>query len=452
MLPQFVEAAVPGTYKKSFVGKWSVGSAVHEMWPLRRGFDTSFGLVTSVLLDWYAHTADMEKAGLPPIFDWHRDDAPTTDYAGVYSTFALRDEAISHIDSLRDGERLFLYQAWNAVHRPVAVPEEHAEELGIAELMNAALDAGELQVRATYLGALKLVDDANAAIFDALGDEAVSTVWVQMSDNGGAVPYGGNNYPLRGRKGQLWQGAFVVPCFLWLGADLRAPGFEPGAIYDGLFHVSDWLPTLLGGVLGADLSNAGLYGMDLWGSLLGDDGAPSRDDVLLFADYDPEDPNDTQYAYRTTTHKVITGTSLCEVADARLASTGAYCVCDALSSSNKTFVLDLVADPSESVNLLDDPTVDATLLDGLRRGVQRAWDANVAAAQCSVSMPSAAIAAAREREPPRRRHASVRPTSSRRSKFLDAMPDPGPAWPFGELPCWHRRIGQPQRPPEFSCR
>ena len=31
MLPQFVEAAVPGTYKKSFVGKWSVGSAVHEM-------------------------------------------------------------------------------------------------------------------------------------------------------------------------------------------------------------------------------------------------------------------------------------------------------------------------------------------------------------------------------------------------------------------------------------
>ena len=74
--------------------------------------------------------------------------------------------------------------------------------------------------------------------------------------------------------------------------------------------------------------------------------------------------------------------------------------------------------------------------------MQRAWDANVAAAQYGAYLKSAAIAAA---------NASRLDGDMFVAPFLDAMLDPGPAWPFGELPRWHRRIGQPQRPPEFRC-
>ena len=63
--------------------------------------------------DWFAHTT-AASASSAPTFDWHRDDAPTSDYNGAYSTFAFRDEALAVIAALGD-KRLLLYQAWNAV-------------------------------------------------------------------------------------------------------------------------------------------------------------------------------------------------------------------------------------------------------------------------------------------------------------------------------------------------
>jgi len=53
---------------------------------------------------------------------------------------------------------------------------------------------------------------------------------------------GGRNAPLRGSKGSLYEGGVRVNAFIY--SPLLSK--YAGTIYSGLFHVSDWFPTLLG--------------------------------------------------------------------------------------------------------------------------------------------------------------------------------------------------------------
>jgi len=78
-----------------------------------------------------------------------------------------------------------------------------------------------------------------------------NTLLVHASDNG--ANYGslgerlsdvlGNSYPLRGAKTSAFEGGFRVPAFVGGG---RVPENRRGKTLDGLIHISDWYPTLLG--------------------------------------------------------------------------------------------------------------------------------------------------------------------------------------------------------------
>ncbi|KAK8772464.1 hypothetical protein V5799_021010 [Amblyomma americanum] len=90
------------------------------------------------------------------------------------------------------------------------------------------------------------LDDSVGAVVEALQEAGMlnNTVLVFSSDNGGA-PWGthasrGCNWPLRGSKGSLWEGAARAAAFLWSPL-LEAGG---GRLSQQLVHVADWLPTL----------------------------------------------------------------------------------------------------------------------------------------------------------------------------------------------------------------
>lgn len=102
--------------------------------------------------------------------------------------------------------------------------------------------------------------------------------------NGGANAFGGSNLPLKGDKGDLWEGGTRVPGFITF------PGQEQNLVRKrlsdtfilccfalsgknsvcfSLHHVTDWFPTLINAAGGSleDLGIAPLDGVDQWESL-----------------------------------------------------------------------------------------------------------------------------------------------------------------------------------------
>ena len=65
-----------------------------------------------------------------------------------------------------------------------------------------------------------------------------NTIFAFSSDNGGLPYQGANNYPYRGWKFSLWEGGVRSPGFI------AGPGIKQKD-YHNLFHVVDWMPTLL---------------------------------------------------------------------------------------------------------------------------------------------------------------------------------------------------------------
>lgn len=82
-----------------------------------------------------------------------------------------------------------------------------------------------------------------------------------ITDNGGQVLVGGNNFPLRGWKGSLWEGGTHGVGFVSGGA---VPESRKGTVSSELIHVSDWFPTLVQGVAGWNLNGTSLDGFNQW--------------------------------------------------------------------------------------------------------------------------------------------------------------------------------------------
>lgn len=115
------EALKPAGYTTLMSGKWHVGEQP-EHWPLRRGFDHYFGLISGASnyfrLDPGRRMAlDAEPFTPPPNNARSRD--------GFYMTNAIADHAVRMLREAPAGDPLLLYLAFTSPHWPLhALPED----------------------------------------------------------------------------------------------------------------------------------------------------------------------------------------------------------------------------------------------------------------------------------------------------------------------------------------
>lgn len=104
-----------------------------------------------------------------------------------------------------------------------------------------------------------------------------NTLVLFTSDNGGPVNHGANNKPLRGTKGQTFEGGIRTCTIAWW------PGRIPaGTSTDAITSMMDVLPTfarLAGGKVPADRK---IDGVDIWPVLAGNPARPPRDQFFYY--------------------------------------------------------------------------------------------------------------------------------------------------------------------------
>jgi arylsulfatase B/arylsulfatase I/J len=298
ILPQFLKKA--RGYSTHMIGKWDVGHFNDQFLPQQRGFDTFFGFYTS-FTSYFEYVSEMGECKDPACYYDMHDNEFTFAGNGTYATdlFAMRAvQVIEGHPRLTDktGHPLFLYFSPSAVHGPISEPSQaYVESLfgdpnqnisGRVAGLDVAIPTRTRRVFAAVLGSL---DDAIGEIVAALERSGLydDSLLIVASDNGaelGNVSYSnyGSNWPLRGRKGHLFEGGHRVPAFIH--SPLIAQSAR-GRTFKGIFHVSDWVPTLVSGVLGSPstLKTESIDGLDQMSALLGFT-PPTRTELLYSVD------------------------------------------------------------------------------------------------------------------------------------------------------------------------
>lgn len=235
-------------------GKWHLGFQPPHL-PPDHGFSEFRGSATAP--DYFTRIDRQGK------LDWWWNNTP--DAPEGYTTDLITHYAVDFIDRHHDRPFL-LYVAHEAIHFPWQGPDDPPHRVAgnnydedkwgvIPDPANVAAHIGPM---------LAAVDRSVGAITAALARHglAENTVVVLTSDNGGYLTYGhkfkniSSNGPLRGEKGQMYEGGHRVPMIVsW-------PGSIPAGISDATCNSIDILPTLAA-LTGVDAGHVDADGIDL---------------------------------------------------------------------------------------------------------------------------------------------------------------------------------------------
>ncbi len=226
------------------VGKWHLGYP-EPYQPNRRGWHWFHGL-----LQGSRSYFPIDEPSSHRVIQENGEALPEEGYV----TDRFGDAAVRYIEE-HAAEPFFLFVSFTAPHGPLQAKPEDLE----------TIDDVEKEQRRKFCGLVVALDRAVGRVLDALDahDLADDTFVVFTNDNGGQTQVGADNGPLRGRKGQLWEGGIRVPMAM------RWPGrIAAGTVIDDPVISLDLLPTFVGALDQAVEPDWRLDGMDL-GPLLG---------------------------------------------------------------------------------------------------------------------------------------------------------------------------------------
>jgi len=180
-----------------------------------------------------------------------------------YLTDELSDAAVRYINKQTDSEQPFmLYLAYNAPHTPLQATEKY-----LSRFPNI-----EDKKRKTYAAMVSAVDDGVGRVLKSLEETGVeeNTIVVFLSDNGGAHNNASDNGPLRGFKGDLFEGGIRVPFAMqWKGV------IPAGKTYEKAISSLDIMATVVAHTNVKISTERPLDGVNLIPYLIGEnDGEP----------------------------------------------------------------------------------------------------------------------------------------------------------------------------------
>nr|XP_039268997.1 arylsulfatase J-like [Styela clava] len=301
LLPEQLKAC---GYKTHMIGKWHLGFYKNKYLPWKRGFDSFFGILTGGASYYYHVKKDNALEGFT-MYD--SQFGPTMNYFGKYSTDIYSDKASDIITRHNKSKPLFLYLAHQAPHAPLENPPGLSNHYGHISNKNRRIYARMVSYMDKSICKLER-NLKKASLWD-------NTIFIFSTDNGGTPFFGGNNWPLRGTKKTLWEGGIKAVGFV-NGGHIKK--LKPAV--NGLFHISDWMPTLLHASKCPILRNTPpLDGINQW-NILSQKGISKRREILhnidpLTMELVREDRNTTlnvfdvriKAAIRHGTWKLITG-------------------------------------------------------------------------------------------------------------------------------------------------
>lgn len=338
-------------YQTAMVGKWHLGHAQQTYHPNSRGFEHFYG---------HLHT---EVGFFPPFAslggkDFQRNGVSIDDQG--YESYLLADEVSRYIRE-RDTEKpFFIYMPFIAPHTPLDAPEDLKAKYADMEddrgksrskmadntRFMAKLTRRE-SARPMYAAVVDGMDRSIGRVLDTLDTEglAENTIVLFFSDNGGGVYAigGADNAPLRGGKGDTFEGGIRVVATMRWPAKIAA-----GGKVDSIMSVMDVFPTLLAAAGIEPQTRHRLDGRNLLPAIVEGERI-AREDLLFFIAESPFKNTVNVTAFNDEwklVQRIETGFTSVEVSN---------------------FLFDINADPNEYQNLaLEHPDVVAELADEIR--------------------------------------------------------------------------------------